>query len=156
MIETRKATPEDIANLRPLMEEWIAECNPDGMRFDPHPERLLRSFRDMAAHPGGTAIVMLKNGALIGCIGLVKHGWGACLTENFASENLWYVKRSEAGYARTLVAAAKAWAAENGCDYLLMSANRLSTARAEKGDEFLAVSGFRPLYQLHICEVGHV
>jgi N-acetylglutamate synthase-like GNAT family acetyltransferase len=110
----------------------------------------------MAGQRGCTTLVMVKDGEIIGCVGLIRHGWGACLVENFASENLWYVKKEHAGYARTLVSAAKQWAAENGCEYLVFSTNRLSCARAEKGDEFLKAMGFRPLYQLHLCEVDHV
>jgi len=153
MIEVRKATPEDFERFRPLMEEWIAECNPDGLKFDPVPEKLIDSFLAMSAMPNGTTLVMLKNGTPIGCLGLLRHGWGASKTENFATENLWYVSKKYAGYARFLISAAKKWAAENGCDYLTFSTNRLSSARSEHGEEFLAAIGFRPLYGLHIVEV---
>ena len=156
MISTRQATAEDIGALRPLMEEWIAECNPDGLKFAPVADRLLQSFETMRVHPAGTTLVMLAEDQVIGCLGLVRHGWGACKTENFASENLWYVKTSHAGYSAHLVNAAKRWAASKGCDYLVFSTNRLSSERAGRGEEFLAAVGFKPLYRLHIAEVNHV
>jgi hypothetical protein len=152
MIEIRQAAVDDIHRLRPLMEEWIGECNPDGLRFDPSADRLLQSFESMATHPQGATLIMFLDGEPIACVGLVKHGWGACKTENFASENLWYVAKRHAGHAAALVRAAKRWAAERGCDYLIFSQNRLSSARAE-GSEFLKALEFRPLYQLHIAEV---
>jgi hypothetical protein len=155
-LEIRKATPEDFERMRPLMEEWIAESNPDGLKFDPEPERLIDTFARMASLPNCATLVMLKDGVLIGCVGLIRHGWGACKTENFANENLWYVSRNYAGYARQLVMAAKQWAIENGCDYLIFSTNRLSCERSERGIEFLSSIGFRPLYDLHIAEVKNV
>jgi RimJ/RimL family protein N-acetyltransferase len=155
-IEIRKATPEDFERMRPLMEEWIAESNPDGLKFDPEAERLIDTFAKLASLPNCTTLVMLKDGLVIGCVGLIRHGWGACKTENFATENLWYVGRKYAGHARELVTAAKKWAFENDCDYLIFSANRLSCERAERGDEFLSSIGFRPLYGLHIAEVRNV
>jgi hypothetical protein len=155
-LEIRKATPEDFERFRPLMEEWIAECNPDQLKFDPVPERLIDSFAAMSGMSNGTTLIMLKEGVLIGCLGLIRHGWGASKMENFANENLWYVSRKYAGYARQLVAAAKQWAIENDCDYLIFSTNRLSCERAEHGVEFLASVGFRPLYGLHIAEVKNV
>lgn len=153
-IETREASAEDIKRLRPLMEEWIAECNPDALRFDPHPDRLLDTFEQMRTHKVGATLVMLDGEELVGCVGLVRHNWGACLTSNFVSENLWYVKKSHAGHAWLLVNAAKRWTGKG--NYLIWSTNRLSTARSEKGDAFLAALDFKPLYQLHIAEVNHV
>jgi len=153
-IEVRQASVDDVQALRPLLLEWIAECNPDGLRFDPDPDTLMASFEQMRTHPNGTTLVMVDGAELVGCLGLIRHNWGACRSSNFVSENLWYVKKSHAGHASTLVNAAKRWTG-NG-NYLIFSTNRLSTVRSGKGDSFLAALEFKPLYQLHIAEVNHV
>ncbi len=155
-VEVREARPEDFEKMRPLMEAWIAECNPDGLAFAPSVDSLIESFAAMAGHPRSTTLVMLRRGEIIGCVGLVQHGWGASKTHNFVSENLWYVKREFRGYARDMIHGCKRWAQKRGCDYLIFSTNRLATPDAERGEEFLAALGFRPLYQLHIAEISHV
>lgn len=156
MIEVKKAAPMDFERLRPLMVEWIAECNPDGLRFDPDPDILVETFSRMGALPNAATFVLLRAGEPIGVLGLVQHNWGACKTPNFAQENMWYVSRRYAAYASKLVDAAKRWAREQGCDYLMFSTNRLAAERADTGGEFLAAMGFRPLYGLHLMEVDHV
>jgi len=155
-LHVRKAVPSDFERFRPLMDEWIAEMNPDGLKFDPIPEKLIETFVTMASNPASTTLVLLKDDELIGVLGLIRHGWGMCKTANYASEYLWYVKKKSPGAASALVDAAKKWAAENGCDYLIFAINRLSTERADKGNEFLTAAGFRPLYRLYLTEVGHV
>ena len=156
MIDVREATYDDLERMDDLLEEWIGEMNPDGLNVDPKVPILRKTFRNMRNMPSCCVLVMVDDGKIVGCLGLIQHGWGVCETQNFATENLWFIAKSHGGYARNLIAAAKAWARRRGCDYLIFSTNRLSTKRAEKGDEFLGNLGFRPLYNLHITEVSHV
>lgn len=153
-VEVRKATPSDVEVLRPLMVEWISECNPEGLKFDPDPDILVETFARMCAHEQSGVLVMMIEGQPIGILGLIQHNWGACRTANFVTENMWYVSKKYAAYAKRLVEAAKVWARERGADYLIFSTNRLACERSN--DEFLAAVGFRPLYGLHLMEVNNV
>ncbi len=152
MITVREATDDDLSALKPLLEQWIAECNPDQLKFEPEADRLLETFRGFRYLAIGTTLVAVDGATPVGCMGLIQHGWGASARENFVSESLWYMAPDYAGHAPTLIRAAKAWAKARGCDYFIMSTNRLSTARSEKAEALFEAIGFKPMYRLFITE----
>ncbi|HEC62600.1 MAG TPA: hypothetical protein ENI27_10180 [bacterium] len=158
MIETRIATEADIKAMSPLLEHWIAHCNPEGYKLYPKVKILQATFRSLLNKSITTTIVMVQNDDLIiGVMGVVLHGWGACEQRNWASESLWYVYPSRVGYTRTLLNAACAWAKDHGADYFIVSSNRLSGPNSERmGKMFVEKLGFDPLYRLYIKELSDV
>lgn len=150
----RKATCNDFEKIDPLLKLWIKECNPDHYDFEPELDTLKNSFINMNELPWSTTFVMVNdNDDVVGCLGLIKHGWGADPRGTFVSENLWYILPKYAGHANKLLNAAKKWTKEKKAKYLLFSKNKLSSSRSEKSKEWLMASGFKPLYELFITEV---
>ena len=152
-VEVRQATNDDYVAMLPLLETWIAECNPDQYDFEPDAEVIRETLRTMAGTPIGETLVMLHDDKLIGVLGLVKHGWGATHRHTFVSENFWYVLPEFAGYARSMVRAAADWVESKDCKYLMFSTNRLSSERSKRSGAWLEALGFSALYELYIMEV---
>lgn len=163
MILIREATDEDYASesLIELLDTWILECNPDGLDFAPEAVIIRDTLQRLGQSPIGTTLVLVdaKDGheKIVGCLGLVIHGWGAAAVHNFVSENLWYLLPEYSGHATRIVRAACRWARKRipgDCrKYLMFSTNRLSSDRSERSAAWLKRLGFRPLYSLHILEV---
>lgn len=152
-IQVREATDEDFDRIIPLLELWIAEANPDNFKFEPKAEIIRDTLRSMRNLPIATTLILEDAGELVGCLGLIRHAWGASHTLNFVSENLWYVRPEYAGHANRLMNAAKQWAKFHEANYLMFSTNRLSTDRSPAAKRWLTKLGFRPLYELFITEV---
>lgn len=162
MALVREATEADYASqsLIDLLDTWILECNPDGLDFAPEAVIIRDTLQRLGQSPIGTTLVLVdeKDGyeKIVGCLGLVIHGWGASAVHNFVSENLWYLLPGYSGYATRIVGEARRWAREripgNGRKYLLFSTNRLSSGRSQRSSTWLKRLGFRPLYSLFIRE----
>lgn len=160
MIEVREASEADIEAMAPLLEHWIAHCNPDKFKLEPEVDILQFTFRHLLSQPNSTTLVLvqtergLSDDFIVGVMGIILHGWGACQKFNYANESLWYVYPSRVGYTRTLLDAACAWAKDHDGDYFIVSSNRLSGPGSERMEKMFEKLGYDPLYRLFIKEVG--
>jgi len=115
--------------MRPIVEAWRSEANPDQFGFEMDADRFLETLRDLANTPDAVLILLGHEGRCVGFMGGVLFD-SPVNRDKCVQDKYWFVLPRHRG--RSVVKLKKAledWAREKGATHLLMSASMLASDR---------------------------
>ena len=142
----------DIEVFRPLGELWMQQHNGDEFGIDITVEDVMADAKEVLASGAGVVIGAKDDDEWVGFM-LVFTTECFLGLQMIAVEKYWFAKPNALKAAPLMLIKARAWAREEGCSHLIMSASNLASNKHDKVCRFYERKGLRLFETSYICEV---
>ena len=146
---------DNIEQLRPLAEKWLAECNASAFGLKAEVNKHLDNMWNFTVGMPDCDLLLLINDKeqVVGYMGLIIF-ISPLSDQKIANEHCYYVRPESrgAGGLRLLIEARK-WAKSNGCSHLIMNASNLASDMHDKVCKLYQKMNMRKFETSYIAEV---
>ncbi len=153
MIVRTAINQEDIEDLKPIVLQWKAECNGDGMGISLVPDRHYAGLASLIERENAALFLLLVEGVVVGYMG-IEYFKSPLGDQRIANEHYWYVLEKFRGRGSLkLVDCARWWAKRQGCSHLIMNASTLASGLHDKVCRFYERIGMQKFETSYIKEI---